>query len=911
MNPLWTGGGHVDWQTPWALAALALLPLVWLVTRARPPEPERQTFPPLRLLAGLDTAEDTPKAPPPLLVALRALALALAALGLAGPRWSPPEATLPAGSLLIVVDNGWSAAPDWNTRRDAAVAAARAADGPVRILATADADDGTPAPEALTPEQARRRLAALEPRPWLPDARAAARRAGAVPRGGSVVWLSDGLDRPGQVELAEALARIGPTRLTVQPAIAVAITGSDPAPGGYRVQVRAAPDATDSIRVRARGGDGQVLAEVTAAMPPGGGAGTVTLAVPAALAGKVARIEADGADGGLSAGGVRLIDAFARRPSVGVPEADGTEAPLLADTHYLAQGLAPHADVVRGGLDALARSAPSMIAVPDAGAPEADTLAALTAYVEAGGVLVRFAGPRLLATAASDRLLPAPLRAEPLERAGALAGDRSGAIAPFADDTPFAGLAAPEDTRVRRLAAMAPGVAETCQVWAQLEDGTPWVTARSMGSGLVVLVHTSAGPAWSDLAFKPLPGAMLARLAAAGPNPALPAQVRPPDRPLRPVALIDGFGRSQTPADSATRLAPEAAREALAGGAAGPKQPPGLYEGGGTRLAVHAAGPGVVLARSPDLERGVAGATRVARGPAAPVDMSGVLLLLALALMAADALVSRAPRRRPPGRRAAGATVLTALAAAAILGLVPHGAAAQAAAGDSDPGRLSLAYLANGDARADGQARAGLEALSRALAARTAVETGPVRALNPATDDPARTPVIYWLLPDRPSRLSPEALRRLNAHMRHGGLLVVDTSGQNRTPEAARTLARAALAGLEVPPLELAPEDHVLRRSFYLLNRFDGRASDARVWVESAAAAAAGARDGVSPVVLTDGGLAVAWAGGGAPGAREGALRFGINLVMYALTGQYKADQLHVQALLDRMSGAAAPGPPR
>ena len=49
------------------------------------------------------------------------------------------------------------------------------------------------------------------------------------------------------------------------------------------------------------------------------------------------------------------------------------------------------------------------------------------------------------------------------------------------------------------------------------------------------------------------------------------------------------------------------------------------------------------------------------------------------------------------------------------------------------------------------------------------------------------------------------------------------------------------------------------------------------------------------------------WAGAWAspdgvdPRQREWALRFGVNLVMYALTGTYKADQVHVKAILDRL----------
>jgi hypothetical protein len=40
---------------------------------------------------------------------------------------------------------------------------------------------------------------------------------------------------------------------------------------------------------------------------------------------------------------------------------------------------------------------------------------------------------------------------------------------------------------------------------------------------------------------------------------------------------------------------------------------------------------------------------------------------------------------------------------------------------------------------------------------------------------------------------------------------------------------------------------------------------------------------------------------GGEPRQREFAYRAGVNIVMYTLTGNYKADQVHVPALLERL----------
>ena len=129
-------------------------------------------------------------------------------------------------------------------------------------------------------------------------------------------------------------------------------------------------------------------------------------------------------------------------------------------------------------------------------------------------------------------------------------------------------------------------------------------------------------------------------------------------------------------------------------------------------------------------------------------------------------------------------------------------------------------------------------------------------------------------------------------------------------------------AGLDVPPLEPIPQDHVLSRSFYLLQNYPGRHAQSTLWVEAAPADAEQAEgmpfrnlnDGVTPIVIGGNDWASAWAvdavgapmlpvGRGFAGERqrEMAYRFGVNLVMHVLTGNYKSDQVHVPALLERL----------
>ncbi len=159
---------------------------------------------------------------------------------------------------------------------------------------------------------------------------------------------------------------------------------------------------------------------------------------------------------------------------------------------------------------------------------------------------------------------------------------------------------------------------------------------------------------------------------------------------------------------------------------------------------------------------------------------------------------------------------------------------------------------------------------------------------------------------------TPTAITALNSYMANGGIILIDTrdggSGADFNPGAEVVLKRLGRE-LAIPPLTPLSIDHVLARSFYLLHEFPGRYDGATVWVQRDQDRA---NDSVSPVIIGGNDWAAAWAVDGnghnpyaviPGGARQRTLayRFGVNLVMYALTGNYKGDQVHVPAILERL----------
>ena len=903
--------GPLAFAAPWLLLALPALPLLWWLLRVSPPAPRTQAFPAIRLLRDLPPTEETPHRTPWWLLLLRLAAAALLILGLARPVWQPQAGGGGTGPLLVVIDNGWAAAPDWPARMATATAALEAAGREgrrVALLATAAPETGEPlAATALMPaEEARARLAALRPRAWAPDRVAALAALEAFRRANpgafATLYVSDAVEHAAAGDaftpLAEALAAAGPltvARAESRPARILA----QPRAEADRLVVRALQTPVGvptEATVLARTGDGRAIASATLAFPPGATEAEAAIDLPIEIRNQVVRLDLEPEAG--AAGTVLLDERFRRRP-VGLSAALETsaDAPLTGDLFYLDRALGPYAEIRRGTPEALLGRRLAVMILADREVPEGRERDALTRWVEEGGMLIRFAGPRLAER--PDPLLPVALRAGERALGGALSWDRPQALAPFADGSPFAGLVPPAEVTVDRQVLAEPSPRLSERSWARLADGTPLVTAVSRGQGRIVLFHVTANAEWSNLPLSGLFVDMLRRLVALSAG----VQGAESDAPLAPLEILDGFGRLGAAPPAAAPIPASRVEET----AASPRHPPGWYGTAGQAedatwrraLNLTARLPAPRPAAAPPAQA----RTEAIGGVPVERDVGPWMLALALALLAVDLVVSLAQRGLLALRGPRAAVLAALLVAPHAMAQQPDGAAANA---------TRLAYIVTGDAQVDEVSRTGLLGLSDFMNRRTAAALAEPHGVVPGRDDLSFYPLLYWPVLAEAPQPDVATAAALNTFMRNGGIILLDTrdegSGEGMNP-GARAALRRVTRDLAVPPLAPVPEDHVLKRAFYLLQDLPGRYSGGQVWV---ARDQDRANDSVSPVIIGGHDWAAAWAldaRGQNPyatipgGARQRILayRFGVNLVMYALTGNYKGDQVHVPAILERL----------
>jgi hypothetical protein len=924
--------GSLAFLAPWLLAGLVALPVLWWLLRAVPPSPDRVAFPAVRLLLGLRDPERMPERTPWWLLLLRMVALGLIILAFAQPVLNPRPAS-GDGPLLVLVDGGWGDAPDWSARMgrvSEALAEAGRSGRPVAVvLAAAEPpQDGLPMRQA---GEWAERLAGLAPRAWSPDrARLAEWIAGLDAGSFETLWLTDGIADGGERALGEALAARGPVTLVTPPRTPLALTPPRLEEGELTVSVlRASGEGAQPVRATAIGPDPQgverVLGRAEAVIDEGATRLDLALDLPVELRNRVSRVTLAEMR---SAGATALADDAVRRRKVALMSGrTGSEEQELIDPlYYLRRALEPSAELVIAPLDDMLNSAPDVLVMADVGVLGAEDRVLVEDWVRRGGLLVRFAGPRLAASGAGqveeDPLLPVRLRAGGRTLGGAMSWGAPRQLQPFPETSPFAGLPLPEDVEITSQVMAQPDPDLPDRVMASVEDGTPLVTGRPLGEGRVVLVHVTANADWSNLALSGLFVQMMERLTLSAGGLGTNEEELGAET-WTPAQVLDGFGDLGSPSLIAgvpgTRLAERVP---------GPEMPPGIYASGERRVALNAVQDGTELAPLASLPDAVTveamerpGETRLA-----PWLLAAAIGLLAVDVLATLGLSGRMRRRRR------GAQAAAAVAAGLLAALLATPAAAQPAAGDDEARAIYaanetvLAYVRTGDDRIDRVSRAGLRGLSRTLYSRTAIEPAEPVGVDLEADELALYPFLYWPISEGQPLPSAAAYQRLNDFLRFGGMILFDTRDAqlggdlgDSTPNG-RTLQRIA-ARLDIPPLEPVPSDHVLTRTFYLLQDFPGRYQGTAVWVEAAPDAEEveglpfrNLNDGVTPVVIGANDWASAWAvddggqsmfpvGRGIAGERqrEMAHRFGVNLIMYVMTGNYKSDQVHVPALLERL----------
>lgn len=909
----------LSFAQPLILLAFIALPLLWFLLRVIPPQAKIVKLPTYRFVKDLAPKEQTSQETPLWLLLLRLLIASLIILGFAGPILNA-RSNLPLNATpRLVIDNSWSGAAHWQAIQDKATALLEEAERnelSVRVMLMAEDPNnidlhGTP----LTASQALARVKALEPQPWGIDAqRILGAETAKTKEKMHSFFLSSGLAFKDAEQLLTHLNEDGGLSISLPQdyefpfllKISADAYGAKSNTMNFTLHALKNAQKARILNVQALGQQGSVIfnKEILAEEWNDNLTVPISLDLPSALARKIKRVQLKEQK---TIGSSVIVDPSLARKFVGIVQIEGKKdnKAYIGTSFYLKRALEPYADILQASLGDILKKKPSVIILPDEISLFPSQLNDLQEWMHDGGILLRFAGPRLAEN--KTDLSPVRLRLGGRSLEGDVSWDKAKGIAEFDKDSPFYGLEISSEIKVKQMVLAEPSQDLDKKIWARLDDGTPLVTFSQEENGLLILIHTASTPDWSSIPLSGLYVSMIKRiidLSTQGKNPAAGISGRNAFSVLDPVYVLGAYGQPTTPPSTMKAIS---VSRFMGGERLSPELRAGLYARNGLSQTINLA----------DAEYGVTdhGQSFAAIDPAIFPFTAQILpysdqneqrpgdtiLLLALLALIFDLVACLFLLKGSDKRAAVKACILFGVFTLTIF--FTHTSPALAQEDATDPyqyaNALHLAYVETGDQNVDEVSQDGLEQLARALNQRTSVEPQGVAAINLQSDELSFFPIIYWPVTETQGKPGPSVIQKIQRYLDHGGMILFDIKGKQSFSGNQSSVALKRLIGpLSISPLEITPEDHVLRRSFYLLDSFPGRYPDFPLWVERHEETDTSE---VSAILIGSNDWASAWSKGSAGRQNEMATRFGINLVMYALTGNYKKDQVHVKHILERL----------
>lgn len=974
---------------PWLLTALGALPAIYWLLRTVPPTPQQIFFPPTRLLIGLENREKTPSKTPWWLILIRLLAAALVIIGFSEPVFRQQDTTIfkGEGPVIILVDNSWSVSafwPDCIAMINRLIDKAETENRSIAILNTTQISK-TPILKIGAVSDARREISALAPQPYAPDRLASLQtlkngleqtKTGPP----TIIWITDGLDHDGKSEeFMNALRDISvggdlgivDVARGKEPLGLASFIGED---GKIISKILSTGTSNHEGKIAAYSSKNQRLAEASFKIESGKKVAISDFSLPLELRNQVSRLEIEEIR---SAGAVSLLDQRSQWQRVGLISGEQQEKtqPLLGPIYYIQRALKPFSELIipneknlDSGLSLIMSDKANIIMLADIGTITGEAEKKLKDWIEKGGVLVRFAGPKL--ENGGDSLLPVGLRTGGRSLGGTMSWSTPQPLGPFEETSIFNGLVVPDDVLIRRQVLADPAQLNSeIKIWARLKDGTPIVTSSGYGDGQIVLFHITANSEWSNLPMSGLFVEMLRRVIELGSpvntsSTTMETQQKSENdertssqvlkENLPPLSTLDGFGTFKTPPPTAlpiqfsdiNRVKPSF------------DHPPGYYGKTSTPFALNIISPSSVLKVLPTPPNDIIHLSYETEKKSVFIKPWALLAALSFLLIDMLAILFLMGAFINLKSKVSFSTfIYVLLSLCFILETTDargqdmnyenspkvenkeynsfdvqnniEGLRAQDIVAMNATSKVTLGYIITGNPSVDATSLQGLSGLSRVLQARTAVDPGEPKGIDIVNDEIAFYPVLYWPVLETAQAVTEATLAKIDAYLKQGGMIIFDTrdygnglpTGMVMAGEKGPLLQRL-IGKLDVPRLEPVPENHVLTKSFYILNSFPGRWDGGELWVEAQEHSRddpktletkrAKQADGVTSILVSSNDFASAWALDergrplypvvpGGEEQREISFRVGINIVMHALTGNYKADQVHVPALLERL----------
>ncbi len=910
----------LQFLSPFMLGFLLLLPALWWLLKIIPPKPKHVKFAGTFLLKDIKEKDHEKRSMPLWLLLLRMAIITLFIIAFAGPFYNNQEQTDKASApiSIIIIDNGWSAAQNWSAIKSdlTSLSKKRALENEetLYLLTTTKASNQALEPKPLNGlNDIAGTIETLSVNPWQNTFIHVQKQMNSLTKRHAdfnLYYMDDGYLGEQEIDFLNAQDNLNFYTVKDATALIMIDKNTNEAPSIYNALnsddvfrdashrlVKSRNDAIDqgTILLNTRANTNIPspfeFAEDETRHP------IKTGELPEDIADQVKALSIQGQN---HLGGSYHFTQDSAPKTIGLLGNDlGDKRDFLNGYFYIDKALSPFHTIIYGDVNALTDKA-DVIIMTDTDLLTENTVPLLESFMTKGGIVIRFADDDL-ADGKFKELSPVTLRTTNRQLGSSFSWETPQKISHYNEETIFNTLPLSQDITITRQLLAEPSLALQNKSWAFLEDGTPIITATEKENGWLFLYHSNLDPAWSNLALSGVFQEQLKKIVTLSyrNNKTSTAQN---NKYFYVTKRYTGFGELQDPKGYEARITTENTINKLSD-----TIPPGVYSNGfETRI--------LQLSDSIKSPPPVTDNTLSDIKSTESVEYYGglnfitykhLLMILALLFITIEAFWYCGFFKR--------LKAISVVVVMLFVGFTFHTTEAHASQGKKDsPAYLSshavLAYVITGDATIDRLSKFGLEALVRETKRRTIADVEAVKGINIERDVLNFYPFIYWPLTNTQQPVSKETAAKINNYVSRGGTIFFDTRDGYAGETAINSSLQSVISNLPIPTLNKLSDDHVLKRSFYIIKETPGLYDRKTIWYVPTQSTD---NDGVTPYVIGGNDWASIWATdpAGRPMTqlknkayqRELAYRFGVNMVLYALTGNYKDDQIHIPFILERL----------
>ena len=597
------------------------------------------------------------------------------------------------------------------------------------------------------------------------------------------------------------------------------------------------------------------------------------------------------------AGAHYYLDDYRKSLSIGIVAENDSfiEKPLLSPIYYLKKSLDKDHIINFAPIDKLIDNNKSIIFLPSDSKLEKSDIQKLKSWIQSGGTLIKFSDKKIVSQ--KNLYFDGVAYFQSLrEIATDFSLQNNLSIKSFEKDSIFSNLKIPADLIFKKQLII-DGFAPDISILASLEDQSPLITMKNLGVGKVILFHITSNNEWSNLPLSSLFRDIISRLLFI---PKLQKYKNSEDLTLK--SAINSFGKLAEPLKNYTlrnnfgeiKIYPSS------------RNPAGIYENENFSIALN-------LSTNLNTETFLSNSTEkiIIKNNYQKniLKLNSLILSLIFIMFFIDMIISIIMKKNLLQKSML--KNLNLIAFACIIFVICIGQKKIYA--EENYNGIYLAYVRSEDPLLNQIANSGLEKLKEYLIERTSISPKGVKEINLATDKLFYYPLIYWQISEIVPRLNNETIEKIKNYFETGGIILFDFINLSKSfyseSETQLEILKSLFSDLGIDSLQQVNKDHTLTRSYYLLDNYPGRFDNKILLIDTENL---DKKDGVSSAVVGLNHWIGAWAVDennyplyqAVPGGerqRELSFRFGINLIMYALTGNYKSDQIHNKSILKRL----------